>query len=148
MMLTCPLATLAFPHQYPALHEVDAWIGLGLAGVSVFNASPALDPVSKAAHCSMKLQYPQVILALTASSRFLRPQQYIFTVLIALAVEPRAKNCYAIERRPLSSGKIALSSNSSADEPFNDLSPGVPHAGPGLFAVSCQSDHAVGSSAT
>ena len=34
----------------------------------------------------MQLQYPLVILALTASSRFLRLQQYILTVVIALAV--------------------------------------------------------------
>jgi membrane-associated phospholipid phosphatase len=87
MMLTYPLATLAFPYRDPALHAMDVWLGLDWqAYLDVFNASPALGLVSKAAYCSMQLQYPLVILALTASSRFLRLQQYIFTVLIALAV--------------------------------------------------------------
>ena len=87
MMLTYPLATLAFRYQDGALHAMDVWLGLDWqAYLDVFNASPALGILSKAVYCSMQLQYPLVILALTASSRFLRLQQYIFTVLIALAV--------------------------------------------------------------
>jgi membrane-associated phospholipid phosphatase len=87
MMLTYPLATLALPYQDGALHAMDGWLGLDWqAYLDLFNASPALALISKAAYCSMQLQYPLVILVLTASSRFLRLQQYIFTVLIALAV--------------------------------------------------------------
>jgi len=87
MMLTYPLATLAFPYQDHALHAMDVWLGLDWqAYLDFLNASPALGLLSKAVYCSMQLQYPLVILALTASSRFLRLQQYILTVLIALAM--------------------------------------------------------------
>jgi membrane-associated phospholipid phosphatase len=87
MMLTYPLATLAFPYQDSALHAMDRWAGIDWqAYLALFNASPTLSFISKAAYVSMQLQYPLVIVALTASSRFLRLQQYIFTVLIALAL--------------------------------------------------------------
>jgi membrane-associated phospholipid phosphatase len=87
MMLTYPLAALAFPYQDSALHAMDGWLGLDWQDyLDFFNASPTLGLLSKAVYCSMQLQYPLVILALTASSRFLRLQQYIFTVLIALVV--------------------------------------------------------------
>jgi membrane-associated phospholipid phosphatase len=87
MMLTYPLATLAFPYQDPALHAMDTWLGLDWqAYLDFFNASHALGLLSKAAYCSMQLQYPLVILALTASSRFLRLQQYTIAIVIALAI--------------------------------------------------------------
>jgi membrane-associated phospholipid phosphatase len=87
MMLTYPLATLAFPYQDGALHAMDGWLGLDWqAYLGLFIASPVLGFASKAVYCSMQLQYPLVILALVASSRFLRLQQYILTVLIALVV--------------------------------------------------------------
>jgi membrane-associated phospholipid phosphatase len=87
MMLTYPLATLAFPYQDGALHAMDGWLGLDWqAYLGLFIASPVLGFASKAVYCSMQLQYPLVILALVASSRFLRLQQYILTVLIALVM--------------------------------------------------------------
>jgi membrane-associated phospholipid phosphatase len=87
MMLTYPLATMAFPYRDSELHALDAWMGLDWqAYLDFFNARPKLAILSKAAYCSMQLQYPLVILVLTASSRFLRLQQYIFAVAIALAV--------------------------------------------------------------
>jgi membrane-associated phospholipid phosphatase len=87
MMLSYPLATTAFPYRDSELHALDVWMGLDWqAYLDFLNASPKLGILSKAAYCSMQLQYPLVILALTASSRFLRLQQYIFAIVIALAI--------------------------------------------------------------
>ncbi|HUN95419.1 MAG TPA: phosphatase PAP2 family protein [Bradyrhizobium sp.] len=87
MMLTYPLATLDFPYRDSQLHAADVWMGIDWqAYLEFFNTRPILGLLSKAAYCSMQLQYPLVILALTASSRFLRLQQYILAIAIALLI--------------------------------------------------------------
>ena len=87
MMLAYPLAKLGFPYRDKELNAIDVWMGFDWRGyLDFFNARPKLGILSKIAYCSMQLQYPFTILVLTASSRFLRLQQYIFAIAIALGV--------------------------------------------------------------
>ena len=87
MMLTYPLATTAFPYRDHELNALDVAMGFDWqAYLDFFNVRPKLALLSKVAYCSMQLQYPFAILALTASSRFLRLQQYIFAIVVSLAI--------------------------------------------------------------
>jgi membrane-associated phospholipid phosphatase len=87
MMLSYPLATTAFPYRDHELNALDVAMGFDWQSyLDFFNARPKLALLSKVAYCSMQLQYPFAILALTMSSRFLRLQQYIFAIVVALAI--------------------------------------------------------------
>jgi membrane-associated phospholipid phosphatase len=85
MLLAYPLAASAFPLRDADLNAVDLWLGLDWrAFLQIFNAHPLVGLVGKVAYWSMGVQALFVIVALVASSNFLRLHQYIIAVAIGL----------------------------------------------------------------
>lgn len=85
MLLAYPLATLGFPYRDAELHRLDLWLGLDWRAYLRFAAThPLLSLVGKAAYWSMGTQALFVVIALTASSKFLRLRQYIIAISVAL----------------------------------------------------------------
>ena len=85
MLLAYPLAATGFPYRDAELHSLDLWLGLDWRAYLDFaRGHPLLSLIGKAAYWSMGTQALFVVIALTASSNFLRLRQYIIAVAIAL----------------------------------------------------------------
>ena len=87
MLLSYPLAAAAFPYRDADLHAVDLWLGFNWRDyLHFFNEHPVIGMVGKIAYCSMRPQFLLVIGALVVTSRFIRLQQYIVAITLALII--------------------------------------------------------------
>jgi hypothetical protein len=87
MLLSYPLAVIAFPYRDAELHAIDLSLGLHWRSyIRFFNMHPSLNAISDAAYHSIRVQFLIVIGVLAATSHFVRLQQFILAITFSLLV--------------------------------------------------------------
>ncbi|WP_438276842.1 phosphatase PAP2 family protein [Nitrobacter sp.] len=86
-LLSYAAAAPAFPYRDAMLYTADKTLGFDwLSYLAFFNSHPTIGYLGNLAYFSMKLQMPIVLIALIATSRIARLQQFIVATVASLTI--------------------------------------------------------------